>query len=82
MRAPFVNYADLDCLLEKMSTCHNDPEKSSTTKINKHMSSGYLLFTCSSFDTIENKLDYYRGEDYMKKFCEDLKKYVTKNNQP
>ena len=33
MSAPFVIYADLECLLEKMSTCHNSPEKSSTTKI-------------------------------------------------
>ena len=61
MRVPFVIYADLECLLEKMSTRHNDPEKSSTTKVNKHTHSGYLLFTYSSFDTIENKLDYYRG---------------------
>ena len=30
MRAPFVIYADLECLLEKMSTCHNNPKKSST----------------------------------------------------
>ena len=78
MRAPFVFYADLECLLEKMSTCHNDPEKSSTTKINKHISSGYSLFTYSSFDEKENKLDYYRGEDCMKKFCEDLKEHVTR----
>ena len=59
MRAPIVNYADFECLLEKMSTCRNNPEKSSTTKINKNISSGYSLFTCSSFDTIENKLDCY-----------------------
>ena len=25
MRAPFIIYADLECLLEKISTCHNDP---------------------------------------------------------
>ena len=61
-----------------MNTCHNDPEKSSTTKVNKHTSSGYSLFTCCSFDTKENKLDYCRGEDCMKKFCEDLKKHVTR----
>ena len=36
MRVPFIIYADLECLLEKMNTCHNNPEKSSTTKINKH----------------------------------------------
>ena len=41
MRAPFVIYAGLECLLEKMSFCHNNLEKSSTTKINKHTPSGY-----------------------------------------
>ena len=25
VRAPFVIYNDLECLLEKMSTCHNNP---------------------------------------------------------
>ena len=41
MKAPFIIYAGLDSLLEKMRTCHNNPEKSSTTKINKHRPSGY-----------------------------------------
>ena len=36
MKVPFIIYADLESLLEKMSTCHNNPEKSSTTKINIH----------------------------------------------
>ena len=36
IRSPFIIYADLECLLEKMSTCHNNPEESSTTEINKH----------------------------------------------
>ena len=44
MRLPFIIIADLECLLEKMNTCHNNPEKSSTIKINKHTSSGYSLF--------------------------------------
>ena len=37
----FIIYPDLDSLLEKMNTCHNNPEKSSTMKINKHTPSGY-----------------------------------------
>ena len=49
-RVPFIIYADLECLLEKMNTCHNNPEKSSATKINKHTPSGYSLFTHCSFD--------------------------------
>ena len=74
----FVVYADLECLLEKMSTCYNNPEKTSTTKINKHKPSGYSIFTHCSFDKSKNKLNYYRGEDCMKKFCEDLREHATK----
>ena len=40
MKVPFIIYADLESLLEKMNTCHNNPEKLSTTKINKHTPSG------------------------------------------
>ena len=57
MNVPLVIYADLESLLEKMSTCHNTPEKSSTTKIKKHTPSGYSLFTQCSFDTTKHKLD-------------------------
>ena len=42
MRVPFIIYDDLECIPEKMSTCPNDPEKSSTTKKNKV--SGYSLY--------------------------------------
>ena len=78
MKLPFVIYADLECLLEKMSTCINNPNKSSTTKINKHTPSGYSIFTHCSFDESKNKLDYYRGDDCMKKFCKDLRTHATK----
>ena len=57
LKLPFVFYADLECLLEKMSTCQNNPNKSSTTKINKHAPSGYSLFTHFSFDESKNKLN-------------------------
>ena len=75
---PFVVYADLECLLEKMSTCYNNPEESSTTKINKHTPSGYSIFTHCSFDKSRSKLNYLRGEDCMTKFCKDLREHATK----
>ena len=78
MTVPSVIYADLESLLEKMNTCHNNPGISSTTKINKHTSSSYSLFTHCSFDTTENKLDYYRGRNCMKNFFLDLKEHATK----
>ena len=78
MKVPFIIYADLECLLEKMSTCINNPNESSTTKINKHTPSGYSTLTSCSFDKWKNKLNYYRGKDCMKKFCKDLKEHTTR----
>ena len=68
----------MECLLEKISTCYNNPEESSTTEINKHTPSGYSLFTHCSFDKTKNKLDYYKGGDSMEKFCKDLREHATK----
>ena len=43
MKVPFIIYADLGSLPEKMNSCHNNPEKSSTTKsINTH----HLVIHC------------------------------------
>ena len=42
-KIPFIIYADMEPLLDKIDTCHNNPEKSSTTQINKHTASIYLL---------------------------------------
>ena len=78
MKVPFIIYADLECLLEKMSTCINNPNESSTTKINKHTPSGYSIFTSCSFDESRNKLNYYSEKDCMKKLCKDLKEHATR----
>ena len=78
IKLPFIIYANLECLLKKMSTSYNNPEESSITKINKHTPSGYSLFTHCSFDKTKNKLDYYRGKDCMKRFCKNLREHTTK----
>ena len=78
LELPFIIYADLECLFKKIDTCYNNPELSSTTKINQHVPSGYLIYTNCSFDKANNKLSYYRGEDCMKRFCKDLKDHATK----
>ena len=36
MKIPDIIYGDFECISEKISTCSNNPEKSSTTKLNKH----------------------------------------------
>ena len=78
IKLPFVVYANLECLLEKISTCQNNPNESSTTEINKHTPSGYSLFTHCSLYKSKNELNHYRGKDCMKKFCKDLREHTTK----
>ena len=83
VKIPFIIYADLESLLEKMNTCYNNRKTLSTTKINKHTVSGYSLFTNCSIDTTKNKINYCRGKSCMKNFCLDLKEHATKiiNNE-
>ena len=78
MKVLFIIYADLESLLEKMSTCHNNPKKLSKTRINKHTPSGYSLFTHCLFDATRNTFDCYRSKDCMERFCKDLKAHATK----
>ena len=67
-KVPSVIYADLECLLKKIKTCQNNPDKSYTEKKATHRPSGYSLVTCCSVDKSLNEQKYYRGEDCMKYF--------------
>ena len=61
--------AYLECIIEKIDGCKNNPKTSTTTKVSEHIRSGFS----SSFRSIENKYDVYIGKDCMKKFCESVK---------
>ena len=78
LRVPFTIYADLECLLQKINTCSNNPNKSYTEKEATHRPSGYSLVTCSSFDKSNNEHKYYRRKDFMKIFCKDQKDQAKK----
>ena len=34
IKVPFIMYVDQECLLKNVNTCHNDPNKSATIKMN------------------------------------------------
>ena len=65
LKNAFVIYADLECLLLKINTCNNNPNKSYTTVKALHKPSGYSLLTSRSFDKSKNKPTYYRGKDLL-----------------
>ena len=78
LKVPFVVYADLECLLRKIDTCQNDPQKSSTEKKAGHIPSGYSWVMCCSFDKPKNEWNYYRGKNCMERFCKDLRDQAMK----
>ena len=78
LKVPFLIYANLESFLKKIQSCQNSPENSYTKKKAKHTPSGYSLFTNCFFDATKNKLDCYRGEDCMERFCKDLRDHKIK----
>ena len=71
-KAPFIIYEDLECIIEKIDGRKNSPENSSTTIASKHIPSGFSMSTISSFRSIENTYDVYKGKDCMKKFLREF----------
>ena len=41
----YIIYAGIESLFKKIDRCANDPEKSSTTNMSKHIPCGYSLTT-------------------------------------
>ena len=74
-KAAFIIYTALECLIEKIDGCKNDPENSSTAEVGKHFPSGFSMSPKPLFKTIENKHDVSRGKDIMKKFFESLREH-------
>ena len=73
LKVPFIFYINLECLLQKMRSCMNNPEVSYTEKKAKHEPSGWAMTVKCSFDATRNKHDYYRERDYIKKLCKKLR---------
>ena len=72
----YITYADLESLIKRIDGCANSPDKSSTTKIGERILCGYSMSTIQTLDGTVNKHNIYRGENYMKKFCESLREYA------
>ena len=55
-KAPFIIYADLEFIIEKIDGCKNNPENSSTSKVNEHIPSGFSMSSTSLLGSIEKEV--------------------------
>ena len=44
-KASFIIYANLECIIEKIDGCKNNPDNSSTTRVSEHITSGFSIST-------------------------------------
>ena len=58
LKASFIIYADLECLLKKEQPHQNNSENSYTEKKAKHKPSGYSLSLISSFDETKTDVNF------------------------
>ena len=69
-KAPFINYADLECIIEKIDACKNNPEKLSATKVSENTPSIFLnVYHC-------HYTWQYRGAAHSKCNLKHLKKFI------
>ena len=77
-KAPFIIYADLECLIEKIDRYKNNSKNSFTAKVSKHIPSGFSMSTKSSSKNLENKHGVSRGKDCIIKVCESFREKAMK----
>lgn len=82
-KAPFVIYADFECLLKNV----NEEDDKKTKKIQTHEACGYAYQVVSSYSNFKVPLTLYRGEEPAKDFINDILKtekriieFMKKNN--
>ena len=80
LKVPLAFFLDSECILKKLQSIQNNPEKTYIEKKGRHEPSGWALYTRCSFDKKENKLNYYRGKDYIGKLCQKLKESAMEIN--
>ena len=82
MKAPYVVYADFECLVRKIATCEPDNKRSFTVKTEKHEPCGFSYLVVRSDGQTQGPTTY-RGEDAVfvfltylqndeREMCEDM----------
>ena len=86
-KVPFVIDADFESILVPVSGAPNNPEMSSTRRINVHQPSGWCMYSKFAYGKVTNPLKQYRGRDCVSKFCETImaeakRLYESAPNEP
>ena len=71
-KVPFIMYADFESILKPIQGAKNNPNMSSTRRVNLHVPSGWCLHSKFAYGKVNNPTTQYRGADCVEKFCEKI----------
>ena len=72
-RVPFIMYADFELILMPIQGAASNPNTQYTMKSNKHIPSGWCVYSKFAYGNVKDPLRLYRGEDCIEKFCKHVK---------
>ena len=74
-RVPYIMYADFESILEPMDPVEpGSPNQPYTNEVNRHMPSGWYVYSKFAYGDVDNLLRTYRGKDCIETFCNYVKK--------
>ena len=77
-KVPFMMYLDFEMILKPIQGPSPDPSKRYTKEVNRHIPSGFCVYSKFTYGEVENPLRIYRGEDCAEKFCDHIKEEVKR----
>ena len=74
-KVPFIMYADFVSIHEPMDPVEpGSPNQPYTNEVNRHMPSGWCVYSKSTYGDVDNPLRTYRGKDCIQTFCNYVKR--------
>ena len=70
-KVPFIMYADFESILEPM-------EKNSKGRVNKHVPSGFCVYSKFAYGDVPDPLKAYRGKDCVERFVDHIEAEVKR----
>ena len=73
-KVPFMTYADFEAILRPVHGPSPNPNEPYTKKVNRHIPSGFCVYSKLTYGEVSTPLKLYRSEDCVQVFCNYVKK--------
>ena len=73
-KVPFTMYADFEVILRPVHGPSPGPNEPYTKKVNRHIISGFCVYSKFAYGEVKDPLKLYRGKDCVQVFCDYVKK--------